>query len=113
MLYRFFQDILFQKKGKPAVAAYVFMVVFLVDCQTDKSELIAEQVAERVKKYRADQIAERQQKLLDEASKSVDSLLLNEARDKLLDSLGNVRPIKPPKPEKIPPIDTAVVKPLF
>ena len=85
----------------------------IVSCDKENSKTIQTQVAERVSKYRASQIAEHQQKLLDEASKKVDSFLLNEAREKLLDSLGNLRPIKPGKPEAIPPIDSAVVKPLF
>lgn len=63
-------------------------------------------------KYRADQIAQHHQKLLHEASRMVDSMC-QRLGTKLQDSLGHIRPDKPGKPEDIPPIDSAVVKPLF
>lgn len=113
VLDNFFGKIFFSKKREIVAAAGVFAAVIFTACQTDKSEIIQKQVAERVTKYRAEQLTEHRQKLLDEASRMVDSLLLDEARTKLQDSLGHVRPFKPGKPEAIPPIDSAVVKPLF
>ncbi len=94
-------------------AAVLFASLFFQNCQTDKSEVVEREVARRLAKFRTERVAEHRQKLLDEASKMVDSLLLDEARRKLQDSLGHVRPIKPVKPEDIPPIDSAMVKPLF
>ena len=82
-------------------------------CQPDRAELVENQVAARVAKYRAERDFEARQKLLDEASHLVDSMLLDEARRNLLDSLNHLRPFKPFKPPRIPALDSGAVKPLF
>lgn len=82
-------------------------------CQPDRAELVENQVAARVEKYRAQRDFEARQKLLDEASRLVDSTLLDEARRNLQDSLNHLRPFKPFKPPRIPALDSGAVKPLF
>jgi hypothetical protein len=106
----------FKKRSLKPLKWVGFLLVFgniFAACETDNSKIIQEQVAARVKKFTADKTAEHQLRLLEMASLKVDSFLLNEARQNLRDSLGNIRPIKPGQLELIPPIDSATVKPLF
>ncbi len=88
-------------------------VAFLAACEKMNESLVASQVRARVEKYRSEREAEHRQKLLDLASKNVDSLLLNEARQKLLDSLHQTRPFRPVAPPPIPALDSGKAKPLF
>jgi hypothetical protein len=106
----------FKKEKFRRLKSAFFLVIFgsiFASCDSDNSKIIQEQVAARVQKFRLEKTSEHQLRLLEEASLKVDSFLLNEARQNLLDSLGNIRPIKPAKLELIPPIDSATVKPLF
>jgi hypothetical protein len=82
-------------------------------CGKDKTQTIREKVTERVQDFRLKKTAECRQALLVEAEKTVDSLLLLEATQALEDSLRRLRPLPPPKPSPIPPIDSASVRPLF
>lgn len=85
----------------------------VIACQPDRTELVEHQVAVRVEKYREQRDLMARQKLLDEASRLVDSTLLEEARRNLQDSLNHLRPFKPFKPQPIPALDSGAVKPLF
>lgn len=97
------------KKLAPSLLAALLFFA----CTGENAQLIAEQVAARVQKYRAEQTAEHQQKLLELASKNVDSLLLNEARQRLLDSLHQSRPFRPVADPPISPLDSGKARPLF
>ena len=94
---------------------FIFILFFsLQACESEKTELIDTQVADRVHKYRAEREVEARLKLVEEASKLVDSFLLDEARRKLQDSLGHIRPSKPFRPEDVPALDSLkTIEPLF
>lgn len=82
-------------------------------CGSDKEAIIREKVEERVTAFRAKENAKCRETLLAEAAHIVDSLLLNEALTGVSDSLARLRPVRPLKPQPVPPIDSSPVKPLF
>ncbi len=84
-----------------------------MSCGPERSEIIQREVSSRVAEFRKKKALDCQNALLSEAERMVDSLLLSEAKAALADSLLRGRPTKPLKPAPIPPIDSAVVKPIF
>ncbi len=82
-------------------------------CGGDHSQLIQQKVAEAVAKTREKKAAECRTLLLTEAEKIVDSLLYEEAKSGLTDSLKRARPFRPMKPPAIPPLDSGGVRPIF
>lgn len=82
-------------------------------CGPDRSEVIQREVGLRVAEFRKKKAHDCQNALLNEAERLVDSLLLSEAKAALADSLLRGRPVKPLKPAPIPPVDSAMVKPIF
>jgi hypothetical protein len=101
----------------PTVHFFLFLALFLsiciVFCKKDQEAVVNFKVEEIVKKFRDKKIMDCRGDLLSKAEKIVDSLLLQEARASLQDSLLQRKPFKPAQPESIPPIDSAVVAPLF
>jgi hypothetical protein len=89
------------------------LLVGLLGCNHDKKALIMEKVAERTVVYRSKKLADCRNTLIQEASVIVDSLLLQEARLQLNDSLSRSKPTKPYKPLPVPPIDSEAVLPIF
>ena len=69
----------------------VFIGTFL-GCGRGKERLIEEKVAERVAEFRKKRSAECRVALLEEAEKTVDSLLLHEALQEVTDSLARRLP---------------------
>lgn len=84
-----------------------------IGCKTDKENIIREKVSELVTTFKIKQNAECRASLLQDAEQIVDSILLEEAKGQLNDSLMRLRPFKPPQPIAVPPIDTNPVSPLF
>ena len=95
------------------VVAGVALCVHIASCGPERSEIIQREVSSRVAEFRKKKALDCQNALLSEAERMVDSLLLSEAKAALADSLLRGRPTKPLKPAPIPPIDSAVVKPIF
>jgi hypothetical protein len=94
----------------------VFSAVLLlcsVACGPGKEQIIAEKIAERVSDFRKKESLKCRTALLRDAESIVDSLLLEEARAGLGDSLAALRPFKPPKPALIPAIDSLSIAPIF
>ena len=89
-----------------------FCVVF-PSCTRDKEAIVEAKVAERVDYFKAQKSAECRENLLAAAERRVDSMLLNEAQQSLLDSLARLRPNRPYQPPVVPPIDSFSVKPIF
>jgi hypothetical protein len=87
--------------------------IFIVSCKKDQENIVNAKVEEAVKKFRDKKLMECRGELLLKAEKIVDSLLLEEARASLQDSLFLKKPFKPAQPNTIPPIDSAEVAPLF
>ena len=85
----------------------------VVGCGPDKEAVVQEKVAERVTAFRVKKTVECRQALLSEAEQIVDSLLLEEAKIELMDSLTRSRPGRPHRPAPLHPIDSLAVKPLF
>jgi hypothetical protein len=90
-----------------------FTCICIVSCKKEQEQVINTKVEEAVKKFRDKKMTECRSDLLQKAEKIVDSLLLQEARASLQDSLLQNKPSKPAQPSSIPPIDSAVVAPLF
>ena len=86
---------------------------FLVSCHEDRDKIIAEKVAERLEEYRKKKMDDCLQNLYEKAEKLVDSLLLEEAKEALQDSLSKMKPFKPLQPPDVLPIDSEEVKPIF
>jgi hypothetical protein len=82
-------------------------------CGPDKEQIVAEKIAERVSDFRKKESMKCRAALLRDAESIVDSLLLEEARAALGDSLAALRPFKPPKPALIPAIDSLSIAPIF
>ena len=90
-----------------------FSCLFLVACERDRTEEINAEIQNRVARYAKQYTADCTQSTLDEAEKIVDSLMLEEARAAINDSLRNKAAARPAPPARLSPIDSAVVKPLF
>jgi len=106
----------FSKKNLNESAIILLVVMSClgaVSCGPDKEAVVQEKVAERVAAFQVKKIAECRQMLLREAEQMVDSLLLEEAKMELSDSLARSRPGRPPRPTPLQPIDSLAVKPLF
>jgi len=84
-----------------------------IACGADKEKIVTEKIAERVSAFRTKKSAECREALLYEAEHIVDSLLLEEAKAGLTDSLSALRPFKPLKPAPVPAIDSLPIAPLF
>ncbi len=82
-------------------------------CGADKEKIVTEKIAERVSAFRTKKSAECRETLLYEAEHIVDSLLLEEAKAGLSDSLSSLRPFKPLQPAPVPAIDSFPIAPLF
>lgn len=82
-------------------------------CSGNKERIVQEKVAEQVAEFRKKEAPKCRAALLTEAGRIADSLLLYEALEEVNDSLRNRHPFRPVKPPRIPPIDSAAVKPLF
>ena len=91
----------------------IMLLMVFVQCQEDKSALIAQKVQEKVQEFREKKKHECRQTLLMKAERMVDSLLLAEARQSLQDSLSRMRPFRPTQPPDVPAIDTSKIAPLF
>lgn len=88
-------------------------ITFLAACTQDKEAIVQAKVAERVSYFKSQKSAECRERLLATAEKTVDSILLAEAQQSLLDSLARLRPNRPFQPPKVNPIDSLTVKPIF
>jgi len=88
-------------------------MLFVLGCRTDTDEVVRQKVSERVTAFRKKKSAECRDELLSTAEAIADSLLLEEAKASLGDSLSLTRPFKPLKPAPVPAIDTSPVRPLF
>jgi hypothetical protein len=93
--------------------ALAVLATGLPACGKRKARMVEAVVSERVSAFQQKQRALCRENLLIEAGELVDSMLLAEAQAALRDSLARTRPGAPPRPVPLPPIDTAVVKPLF
>lgn len=102
----------FFKKTTIVSLLIVAALMAVAGCRSDKQKIIGEKVSERVAAFRAKRIAECSNALLHDAGKIADSLLLEEAKMQLLDSL-HAPPFRPPRPAPLLPIDTLEVAPLF
>ena len=91
----------------------LLMALGMAGCGPDRAAIVQEKVAERVTTFREKKNAECREALLRDVEQIVDSLLLEEAKMELSDSLARMRPSKPFKPVPLPPIDSLPVKPLF
>lgn len=90
------------------------MALFCVTaCGPNKEQIVAEKIAERVRDFRKKEASKCREALLRDAENIADSLLLEEAKAALGDSLAALRPFKPPKPAQVPPIDSLSVAPIF
>lgn len=72
-----------------------------------------EKVQERVEAFRKKRTEACRESLLQEAERTVDSLLLTAAQQELNDSLTRLRPGRPFQPAAIPPIDSLGISPIF
>ncbi len=88
------------------------MCVF-TGCDSDKSHIVEEKVAERLAEYRKREMEKCRQALLAEAERMVDSMLLAEAIAQVEDSLRRARPPRPVKPPLLAPLDSSPVRPIF
>jgi hypothetical protein len=82
----------------------------------NKADVVAAAVAENVKSFKQEQYTECRSRIFDDASRIVDSILLEEARQRIMtrtDITVPARPDKPDKPEVRSPLDTVAVKPFF
>lgn len=82
----------------------------------NKTDIVAAAVAENIKSFKQERYAECRGRVFDEASRIVDSILLEEARQRIMtrtDITVPARPDKPDKPEVRSPLDTVAVKPFF
>ena len=93
--------------------AWGVLCFYVAGCGPKREEVIQREVALRVAEFRKKKALDCQSALFSEAERTVDSLLLSEAKASLFDSLLRARPTKPLKPAAIPPVDSSVVKPIF
>jgi hypothetical protein len=84
-----------------------------MNCGQNKEALIQQKIAEKTVAFRTKKSAECRESLLQLAEKTVDSLLLAEAQQQLLDSLSRSKPGRPLRPPAVPPIDSLAIKPIF
>lgn len=91
----------------------VLLLLSSVACGTDKEQIVAAKIAERVSDFRKKESLKCRVALLRDAESIVDSLLLEEAKAALGDSLAALRPFKPAKPALVPAIDSLSIAPIF
>ncbi|MCC7465355.1 MAG: hypothetical protein IT261_03755 [Saprospiraceae bacterium] len=89
------------------------VILGLSSCDRDKEAIVEEKVAERVDLFVRKKREECRDALMQQAEKTVDSLLLAEAQSALNDSLARLRPGRPFQPAPVPPIDSLNVQPIF
>jgi len=82
-------------------------------CERDKEAVVREKVAERVNAFERKKREDCREALMQQAERTVDSLLLAEAQSALSDSLTRSRPGRPFQPASVPPIDSLKVQPIF
>ncbi|MFZ2899935.1 MAG: hypothetical protein WA004_15015 [Saprospiraceae bacterium] len=88
-------------------------LLFLAFQEPLLTELVRQNVAERVEEFRREQRALCRKRALEAASKEVDSLIIEWAKANR-DTFGRPpRPEKPLLPEPLAPKDSTAVKPLF
>ncbi len=97
-------------------SSLVILFFLLIGCKDDKAHQAAIDAAvqTKVENYRQQQLSERQQKVLEEANRKADSILLKNAELWQIDStLRPDLPSRPIKPTFSNENDTIPVKPLF
>ena len=99
--------------NKPALILLTALSFFYVGCGTDKDEIIRQMVDEKVQSFRQTEMTACRLRMLEDAERTVDSILLAEAKAEVLDSLNRARPLRPPLPIPQDPIDSAEVRPIF
>lgn len=101
------------KLGLPVIYISLLFAACLAGCAQGQDNLIRQLVEEKVRAFRERELAACRQRLLEDAERLADSLLLEEARADVLDSLNRTRPLRPPPPAPLDPIDSATVHPIF
>jgi hypothetical protein len=91
----------------------LFFHLALSSCNRDKEAIVQEKVAERVEVFVRKKREDCREALMQQAERTVDSLLLAEAQSALSDSLARSRPGRPFQPAPVPPIDSLKVQPIF
>jgi hypothetical protein len=112
---RVFAEKLYKMDSDFSVTVLWITVILLgaTACGPDKEQIVAEKIAERVKDFRKKEAAKCREEILRDAENTADSLLLEEAKAALGDSLAALRPFRPPQPAAIPAIDSLSVVPIF
>jgi hypothetical protein len=85
----------------------------LSSCTYDKEARIRQKIEASTSAFRTKKLQECRENLLAAAERRADSLLLEEARQLLRDSLTYHKPFRPLQPPDILPIDSAAVEPIF
>jgi hypothetical protein len=96
-----------------ALIIFLPSIIGILGCGQDKASLIRQIADEKVQTFRQSETAICRQRLLEDAERTVDSILLEEARAEILDSLNRARPLRPAPPAPLDPIDSAEVRPIF
>lgn len=91
----------------------VMCVLSLTACGPGKEEIVAGKVMERVADFRKKESLKCRMSLLQDAEAIADSLLLEEAKGLLADSLAALRPFRPVKPAPLPALDSSPIAPIF
>lgn len=94
------------------VVSFLFLIA-CIGCRRDQSQQAAALIEQRVSAFKIKKQDECHKALLREAEKTVDSLLMAEAKIHLEDSLSRMRPVKPEQPPPVEPLDSLPVKPIF
>ena len=102
-----------QQNLKSLFRILLFALSVQAACKQDKTAIIQEKVTERVNAFSAQKKAACKEALYEQAERIVDSLILLEAQQALLDSLARLRPNRPYQPPAVPPIDSLSIKPIF
>ena len=96
-----------------AGAAVWACCLILAACGPSKEEIVAAKVAERMADFRKKESLKCRMSLLQDAENIADSLLLEEAKALLADSLASNRPFRPVKPAPLPALDSSPIAPIF
>lgn len=100
-----------------SVVLFAGLILFISGCQKeaqiDRKTFIQQKVEERLADHRKIRIAACRDRYLQDATKLVDSLLIERARMEK-DTIGKPpKPVKPTRPHLLSPLDSTPVKPLF